>query len=330
MRTFLTFLTAVLVALGSQAVAANATKTTLSIEGMTCGGCAAAVKLHLKRTEGVTSYDVSYEMKRAEVTYDPGVTTPQKIAEHLAKQTGYKVTVQGAADKSASADPHHGGAKCDGDCCRRPPSASQASTAPGLVSLADGITPLVSAFNAAQAQPRFVTILSPTCSACVHGAEAVKAAILSAGADRDVFVVWVPMLAGDDAAAATRASATLAAPRVRQYWDPERRVGTSFRKDLFADAASRMRSSAPADHPMAEHLGHREDTQPEWDIYMFYDAGTQWGDRAPKPASWVRQTARMQRDGSGLVSLMWIDDYARVPVEGSLAEYLRRPATLTR
>lgn len=326
MRTLLTFLTAALVALGSQSLAADSAKTTLSIEGMTCGGCAAAVKLHLKRAEGVASYEVSYERKRAEVTYDPGVTTPQKIAEYVAKQTGYKVTVVAALDKSVAAEPHHDGAKCDGDCCRRPPSAAQAATAPGLVSLSDDIAPLVSAFNAAKARPRFVTILSPTCSACVHGGEAVKAAILSAGADRDVFVVWAPMLAGDDAAAASRASSMLAGSRVRQYWDPERRVGASFRKDLFPDAASRMRSSVPVDHPMAEHLGHREDTQPEWDIYMFYDPGAQWIDRAPKPASWVRQTARMQRGDDGLVSLMWIDDYARPPVEGSLTDYLRRPA----
>ena len=329
MRTLLTLLTAVLVAPGSPAVAADSAQTTLSIEGMTCGGCAASVKLHLKRTEGVTAYEVSYERTRAEVTYDTGVTTPQKIAESLAKQTGYKVTALGAADKSATAHPPHD-ADCDGDCCRRPPSAKQAATAQGLVSLADGITPLVSAFNAAEAQARFLTILSPTCSACVHGAEAVKAAVLSAGADRDVFVVWAPMLAADDAAAASRASATLAAPRVRQFWDPARLVGTSFRKDVFPDAASRMRSSVPADHPMAEHLAHREDAQPEWDIYMFYDAGEQWGHGAPAPASWVRQTARMQRDGEGLVSLMWIDDYARPPVEGSLVEYLRRPGAKSR
>jgi mercuric ion binding protein len=324
MRMLLTLLTGLMVALGSLSVAAETAKATLSIEGMTCGGCAAAVKLHLKRTEGVTAYEVSYERKSAEVTYDPAVTTPQKIAEHLATQTGYKVSVQGAKDKSASA--HQSGAKCDGDCCRRPPSAAQAQAAEGLVSLADDISPLVSAFNAAKARPRFLTILSPTCSACVHGAEAVKAAILSASDDRDVFVVWAPMLAGDDAAAASVASEGLAAPQVRQYWDPQRRVGTSFRKDLFPDAASRMRSSVPSDHPFAEHLGHREDTQPEWDIYMFYDAGAQWTGRAPAPAYWVRQTARMQRDGS-LVSLMWIDDYARPPVEGSLTEHLRRPTT---
>ena len=325
MQRLMTIVTALFFALGSLAGAAEPVKTTLAIEGMTCGGCAAAVKLHLKKTEGVTAYEVSYEQKRAVVTYDAGVTTPHKIAEALATATGYKVTVVASTNKAADAGPHHG-AKCDGDCCKRPATADQAAAASGLTSLAEGVSPLVSEFNEAKARPRFLTILSPTCSACVHGAEAIKAAILAASADRDVFVVWAPMLAGDDADEASRASAGLVGPRVRQYWDPERRVGTSFRKDLFADAASRMRASVPAGHPFAEHLGHREDTQPEWDIYMFYDAGTSWGDRAPAPANWVRQTARLQRDGKGLISLMWIDDYAHPPVEGSLTEQLRRLA----
>jgi copper chaperone CopZ len=323
MRRLISLVVGFVVLLASAVSAADPQKATLTIEGMTCGGCAAAVKLQLKRTEGVTAYEVSYESKRADVTYDPGVTTPAKIAESVAAQTGYRVTVAAAAgDKGAATSPHAGG-KCDEDCCRRPAATTQAAAAQGLVSLARDIGPLTSDFTAAKAHARFLTILSPTCSACVHGAEAVKAAIVAAGADREVFVVWAPMLDGDDAAAATRASATLAAPRVHQYWDPERRVGTAFRKDLFPDAASRMRRSVSAGHPFAEHLGQREDTQPEWDIYTFYDAGTEWRERAPMPAHWVRQTARLQRDGKGLISLMWIDDYARHPVEGSLTDQLR-------
>jgi hypothetical protein len=58
------------------------------------------------------------------------------------------------------------------------------------VSLAAGLDPLVSAFNEAKARPRFAAILSPTCSACVHGAEAIKQAVLPAGDAVDVFVVF--------------------------------------------------------------------------------------------------------------------------------------------
>lgn len=115
--------------------AADLQKTTLTIEGMTCGGCAAAVKLQLERTEGVTACEVSYESTRAEVTYDPEVTAPAKIAESLAARTGYRVTVASPAKDKAVATPHHAGGKCDGDCCRRPPAATQATAAQGLISL---------------------------------------------------------------------------------------------------------------------------------------------------------------------------------------------------
>ncbi len=115
--------------------AADLQKTALTIEGMTCGGCAAAVKLQLKRTEGVTACEVSYESKRAEVTYDPEVTTAAKIAESLAAQTGYRVTVASPAKDKAVATPHHAGGKCDGNCCRRPPAATQATAGQDLISL---------------------------------------------------------------------------------------------------------------------------------------------------------------------------------------------------
>lgn len=78
--------------LGNAAFAATSTAT-LHIEGMTCVGCETAVKLVLKKTPGVISAKVSYEEKRAVVTYDPGQTTPPKIAAAVADALAYTVTV---------------------------------------------------------------------------------------------------------------------------------------------------------------------------------------------------------------------------------------------
>src|SRR5207245_939372 len=72
---------------------ACATKTTLKIEGMTCGGCVAAVKLQLGKTDGVAAYEVSLEKGEAEVTYDPAKTEPKKIAESVSK-TGFTASVK--------------------------------------------------------------------------------------------------------------------------------------------------------------------------------------------------------------------------------------------
>lgn len=84
----------------SHAAAAEPAKTTLSIGGMTCGGCVAAVKVQLKKTEGVTAYDVSLDKAEAEVSYDPAKTTPDKIAESVSK-TGFKTSVKAKKDEGS-------------------------------------------------------------------------------------------------------------------------------------------------------------------------------------------------------------------------------------
>ena len=95
LRSCVTGLT-LLLALG--AGAAEGPKTTLTIKGMTCGGCVAAVKAQLRRTAGVSGYEVSLEKGEAEVAYDPAQTDPHKIAESVSK-TGLQTTVKDATKK---------------------------------------------------------------------------------------------------------------------------------------------------------------------------------------------------------------------------------------
>jgi copper chaperone CopZ len=328
----------ILAALASPAVAsaqADTTATTvLAIKGMTCGGCVAAVKLQLRKTDGVTAYEVSYEEAQARVTYDPVKTTPEKIAASVSK-TGFEASVRktgnDAADAagkgSAPAAPKKDcvGESCQRDCCQRPAAAAQNQEATGLVSLAQSSSQLVSDFNAAKAKPRFLAILSPTCGACVHGAEAIKTAVLPAADSVDVFVVWAPMLEGDGSGTASASAVKMAAPHVRQYWDPERRAGTAFRKDVFPDAVAQMKRSIPKKHFMEPYLVSRDGEQPEWDIYVFFEPGIEWTSQAPSPSRWVRQTALLSgAEGGGPTSVLWANDYSSAPVEGSLTEHLQR------
>lgn len=54
---------------------------TLHIEGMTCGGCTLATRKVLEGLDGVHKAEVSYEKKRAVVTFDPArVTVDRMIA----------------------------------------------------------------------------------------------------------------------------------------------------------------------------------------------------------------------------------------------------------
>jgi copper chaperone CopZ len=84
----------------SAAVAATADDTsktavcTLKITGMTCGGCAAAVKSAAKKVHGVKDAQVSYEQGRAEVTYDPARTTPDAIAKAVTERSGFTAEIQ--------------------------------------------------------------------------------------------------------------------------------------------------------------------------------------------------------------------------------------------
>lgn len=134
------------------------------------------------------------------------------------------------------------------------------------------------------------------------------------------------MLDGDGAEAASSSSVILSAPQVRQYWDPARRVGASLRKDVFPDAVESMKRSLPKEHFFEQYLVDREHSQPEWDIYLFFEPGTEWTDRAPMPSRWVRQTALFPKGEGGLTSLLWTNDYATAPIEGSLTEQLERLA----
>ena len=79
------------------AQAATSAQTTLTIKGMTCGGCVGAVKVQLKRTDGVSAFDVSYEKAEAVVTYDPAKTEPKKIADSVSK-TGFEASVKPPAE----------------------------------------------------------------------------------------------------------------------------------------------------------------------------------------------------------------------------------------
>lgn len=83
---------ALLAALGGLAWASHAAAreapsltSIFQVEGMTCGGCEAGVKLAVKRLDGVVSVEASYEEKRATVVYDGTKVTPQAILKAIEK-----------------------------------------------------------------------------------------------------------------------------------------------------------------------------------------------------------------------------------------------------
>ena len=61
----------------------------LGVQGMTCASCVGRVERGLKKVEGVSDALVNLATERASVTYDPAVTTPQKVLDKV-KDVGYE------------------------------------------------------------------------------------------------------------------------------------------------------------------------------------------------------------------------------------------------
>ncbi len=95
MKKLLTFL----LALGFSAAALAATKTmTLSVKGWTCGSCAAATRIALKKLDGVQEVKTNLEKAEVVVAYEDAKVTPEKMIQAVGK-LGYKASVRGAPSR---------------------------------------------------------------------------------------------------------------------------------------------------------------------------------------------------------------------------------------
>ena len=110
----------------------------------------------------------------------------------------------------------------------------------------------------------------------MNGARAVQKSILKKfpETDLDVTIVWIDMLASDNAQAARRSAKMFDDPRVRQFHDPR---------------ATRLAGKAFAHGLIQEGRGLA------WDIYMFYERGARWDEHPPQPAEWMHQLGGGQR-----------------------------------
>jgi copper chaperone CopZ len=68
----------------------NVSEVTFNIDGMHCNMCAANLQRGLSETDGVKKASVSFDTKKAEISYDPGKTSPEKLAQAVS-EIGYSV-----------------------------------------------------------------------------------------------------------------------------------------------------------------------------------------------------------------------------------------------
>lgn len=183
-------------------------------------------------------------------------------------------------------------------------------------------SPIRQAFNALSDRWRVVSLVSPTCSECVYGAEAVRKEITDRySADRvGAISIWIPMVPTDSEQAA-RASATIfPEKRAVQFYDARQAVGSAYARETFAGFVGRARKSLPQGHYLAEHFANpREVERPAWDLYMLYAPGVRWEQSPPLPTHWIRHCGRTD----GQKSTYWIDSPDSPPREGKLFDAMR-------
>lgn len=70
----------------------------LAVSGMTCAACSARVQRALEREAGVADASVNLMMRSAVVTFDPGVTSPERLME-VVREAGYGAEIPAHADQ---------------------------------------------------------------------------------------------------------------------------------------------------------------------------------------------------------------------------------------
>jgi hypothetical protein len=152
------------------------------------------------------------------------------------------------------------------DAFAAPASATRAAAA-NLTDLSASVDAARTEFNEHKHEPRFLTVLSPTCPACQRGGRAVRL-MLDGSTTRSLLtmVVWIPMIDGDGLSAASKASERFRGLPIPQFWDSQQKLGKE----------------------VARSIGAPEWTA--WDIYLFYPPGAEWTDRGlPAPAAALAQ-----------------------------------------
>lgn len=100
-----------------------------------------------------------------------------------------------------------------------------------------------------------------------------------------VYVVWLPVLPGDDRQAAEKATAEIDDPRARHFWAADQTLGLAFGRTLPL--------------PLARDLA--------WDIYLTFPAAARFEERVPAPERWFHQLGMDERylgDGAGLTGAL--------------------------
>jgi len=123
-------------------------------------------------------------------------------------------------------------------------------------------------FNHDRGSFRLIVLVSPTCPACVNGAQWIQEYIMQRNPKLNirVYSVWYEMYPGDSPKAFPKARTFLSDMRVTHYWDQQKDVGRWFQKALPNDYKGEI----------------------QWDAFYLYGIDSAWDDQPSSLLVWGR------------------------------------------
>jgi hypothetical protein len=139
-------------------------------------------------------------------------------------------------------------------------------------------------FNKDKGTPRLILLTSPTCPACVGGADWVQTEVLEQlpHLNIKVYAVWYEMYPGDSPRAFPSAKKTMPDRRVQHFWDQPKTTGKWFKANVPSDYAGPI----------------------QWDAYYLYGADAEWTSTPGAPISWGRTILETRKELLKQVSLL--------------------------
>ena len=137
-----------------------------------------------------------------------------------------------------------------------------------IVSLKGSLEPLRWYFNDNEGMPRFLALVSPTCSTCLRGLRAVRSIVEDASISSEVLfiITWIDMLGRDNERTAARASRQfIDGSLVKEFHDPTRVAGREIARSIGGEG------------------------KVAWDTYLVYEPKAVWLNEPPTPYDWVHQ-----------------------------------------
>ena len=127
---------------------------------------------------------------------------------------------------------------------------------------------LKESFNRDRGVPRLILLTSPTCPACVGGADWVQTEVLDQYPDLKirVYAIWYEMYPGDSPKAFPAAKRIMPDTRVQHLWDQPKTTGRWFKAHVPSDYKGPI----------------------QWDAYYLYGPDATWDATPGEPISWGR------------------------------------------